>query len=70
MLKIILVLTFGQIVATMFTEHLFDKKEEKFMTEQEKEIIEIIRGCPDADYALSIAIEIFTSLAEQLLTSQ
>lgn len=40
------------------------------MTEQEKEIIEIIRGCPDIEEALSAAVEIFTSLAEQPLTSQ
>lgn len=40
------------------------------MTEQEIEIIEIIRGYPDIDKALSVAVEIFTLLAEQPLTSQ
>ena len=40
------------------------------MTEQEREIIEIIRGCPDVENALSVAIEIFTSLAGLPLTSQ
>lgn len=40
------------------------------MTEQEKEIIEIIRSCSDSENALLIAIEIFSSLSEQPLTSQ
>lgn len=40
------------------------------MTEQEIEIIEIIRGCPNIEEALSVAVEIFTSLSEQPLTSQ
>lgn len=40
------------------------------MTEQEKEIIEMIRNCPDKEYALRKAIEIFTLFAERPLTSQ
>lgn len=34
------------------------------MTEQEKEILEIIRNYSDQEYALLKAIEIFTSFAE------
>lgn len=40
------------------------------MTEQEKEIIEMIRNCPDKEYALLKAIEIFTLFAEQPSASQ
>ena len=40
------------------------------MTEQEKEIIEMIRNCPDREYALLKAIEIFTLFAEQPSASQ
>ena len=40
------------------------------MTEQEREVIEIIRECPDIEYALLKAIEIFSALAEPPLTSQ
>lgn len=46
------------------------KKGEHTMTEQEKEIIEMIRNCPDTEYALLKAIEIFTLFAEQPSTSQ
>lgn len=40
------------------------------MTEQEYEIITLIRNHPDSEYALLKAIEIFTELAEQPSTSQ
>lgn len=40
------------------------------MTEQEREVINIIRECPDTEYALLKAIEIFSALAELPLASQ
>ena len=46
------------------------QKGEHIMTEQEKEIIEMIRNCPDREYALLMAIKIFTLFAEQPSASQ
>ncbi len=63
-------MTFSKIVATMESEHLFGEKGDYTLTKQETELIETLKNCSDFDYAVQTAIEIFTSLAEQPLTSQ
>lgn len=40
------------------------------MTDNEKELIQIIRSAPDKEYALSIAVEIILRLKEQHESSQ